>query len=141
MAFMVKPFDGRELLEGVAQATTTQGRQRERQRAALVLLNEAGIFAAPALYAPAGGVSGRTTLATIVWLTAWAVLHNRWKSREIAPGGVGAVTLLHPTAAPNSRPTPAVASIAKVPPREATRSARPDDAHDVPWIFPRSSSR
>ena len=76
-----------------AQATTTKGRQRERQRAALVLLNEAGIFAAPALYAPAGGVSGRTTLATIVWLMAWAVLHNRWKSREIAPGGVGAVTL------------------------------------------------
>jgi len=60
---------------------------------AVVLLNEAGIFAAPALYAPAGGVSGRTTLATVVWLMAWAVLHNRWKSREIAPGGVGAVTL------------------------------------------------
>jgi hypothetical protein len=61
---------------------------------AVVLLNEAGIFAAPTLYAPAGGVSGRTTLATIVWLIAWAVLHNRWKGREIAPGRVGAVTLI-----------------------------------------------
>jgi hypothetical protein len=61
---------------------------------AVVLLNEAGIFAAPALYAPAGGVSGRTTLATIVWLMAWTVLHNRWKAREIAPGRVGAVTLI-----------------------------------------------
>lgn len=61
---------------------------------AVVLLNEAGIFAAPALYAPAGGVSGRTTLATIVWLMAWAVLHNRWKAREIAPGRVGAVILI-----------------------------------------------
>lgn len=61
---------------------------------AVVLLNEAGIFAAPTLYAPAGGVSGRTTLATVIWLTAWAVLHNRWKAREIAPGGVGAVTLI-----------------------------------------------
>ena len=61
---------------------------------AVVLLDEAGIFAAPALYAPAGGVSGRTTLATIVWLIAWAVLHNRWKSREIAPGRVGAVSLI-----------------------------------------------
>ena len=61
---------------------------------AVVLLNEAGIFAAPALYAPAGGVSGRTTLATIVWLIAWAVLHYRWKAREIAPGRVGAVTLV-----------------------------------------------
>jgi hypothetical protein len=59
----------------------------------VVLLNEAGFFAAPTLYAPAGGVSGRTTLATIVWLTAWAVLHNRWKARDIAPGRVGAATL------------------------------------------------
>ena len=61
---------------------------------AVVLLNEAGIFAAPTLYAPAGGVSGRTTLATIVWLIAWVVLHNRWKAREIAPGRVAAVTLI-----------------------------------------------
>jgi hypothetical protein len=61
---------------------------------AVVLLNEAGLFAAPTLYGPAGGVSGRTTLATIVWLMAWAVLHNRWKAREIAPGPVGAVTLI-----------------------------------------------
>ena len=37
---------------------------------------------------------GRTTLATIVWLMAWAVLHNRWKAREIAQGRVGAVTLI-----------------------------------------------
>jgi hypothetical protein len=61
---------------------------------AVVLLNEAGIFAAPTLHAPAGGVSGRTTLATIVWLMAWGVLHNRWRAREIAPGRVGAVTLI-----------------------------------------------
>jgi len=61
---------------------------------AAVLLNEAGIFVAPTLYAPAGGVSGRTTLATIVWLIAWAVLHNRWQAREIAPGRVGGLTLI-----------------------------------------------
>ncbi len=61
---------------------------------AVVLLNEAGIFAAPTLYAPAGGVSGRTTLATIVWLASWAVLHHRWKTREVAPGRVSAVTLV-----------------------------------------------
>lgn len=61
---------------------------------AVVLLNEAGIFAAPALYAPAGGLSGRTTLATIVWLAAWAVLHRRWNAREIGPGRVGAVTMI-----------------------------------------------
>jgi hypothetical protein len=53
--------------------------------AAFVLLNEAGLFAAPTLYGPAGGVTGRTTLATLAWLLAWGVLHRRWKSREIAP--------------------------------------------------------
>jgi hypothetical protein len=53
-----------------------------------VLLNEAGLFAAPALYGPAGGVTGRTTLATIAWLLAWGVLHACWRSREIAPGPV-----------------------------------------------------
>ena len=51
----------------------------------LVLLNEAGLFVAPAVYGPAGGVTGRTTFAVIVWLIAWAVLHARWKSREVAP--------------------------------------------------------
>ncbi len=61
---------------------------------AFVLLNEAGLFAAPALYGPAGGVTGRTTLATITWLVAWGVLHHRWKAREIAPGRVCTVTLI-----------------------------------------------
>ena len=59
----------------------------------LVLLNEASIFVAPTLYAPAGGVSGRTTLATIVWLIAWGVLHHLWRAREIAPSRIYALTL------------------------------------------------
>lgn len=58
-----------------------------------VLLNEAGIFAAPSLYAPAGGVTGRTTLATIAWLVAWGLLHHLWKAREMAPGRIYALTL------------------------------------------------
>jgi hypothetical protein len=53
-----------------------------------VLLNEAGLFSAPALYGPAGGVSGRTTFATIVWLVAWGVLHARWRSRDVTSGSV-----------------------------------------------------
>jgi hypothetical protein len=59
-----------------------------------VILNETGLFAAPTLYGPAGGVTGRTTFATLVWLAAWGVLHARWRTREIAPGGVYALTLL-----------------------------------------------
>lgn len=37
---------------------------------AFVLLNEAGVFAAPALYGPAGGLSGRAVFATVAWLIA-----------------------------------------------------------------------
>ena len=59
----------------------------------VVVLNEAGLFAAPTLYRAAGGVSGRTTLATIAWLVGWAVLHHRWKDREIAPRRIYAVAL------------------------------------------------
>ncbi len=49
----------------------------------IVILNEAGIYAAPSLYGPAGGLSGRTTFAVIAWLVAWGVLHSRWSKRQI----------------------------------------------------------
>ena len=60
----------------------------------IVILNEAGVFAAPAVYGPAGGVSGRTTLAVVVWLIGWGMLHWRWKDRELAAGRVYASTLV-----------------------------------------------
>lgn len=60
----------------------------------IVILNETGVFEAPVLYEPAGGVSGRTTLAVVVWLIAWAVLHARWKDREVAFRGVATAALL-----------------------------------------------
>ena len=59
-----------------------------------VLLNETELYVAPTMYAPAGGVSGRTTLAAMVWLVAWAVLHFRWRARDIPPGPVLAATLI-----------------------------------------------
>jgi hypothetical protein len=62
--------------------------------AGFVLLNEAGLFAAPTVYGPAGGVTGRTTFATIVWLLVWGVLHARWKSRDVAPGPVFTATVV-----------------------------------------------
>jgi hypothetical protein len=49
----------------------------------VVILDQAGVFAVPALYEPAGGVSGRMTLAAVIWLVTWGVLHVRWKDREI----------------------------------------------------------
>jgi hypothetical protein len=60
----------------------------------VVILNEAGVFAAPSLYGPSGGVSGRTTIAVVVWLVAWAVLHSRWKDRGVDGRRVRAIALL-----------------------------------------------
>ena len=59
-----------------------------------VILNEMGIFEAPALYDPAGGVSGRTTFAVVAWLIAWVVLHARWREREVATGRVWMATAI-----------------------------------------------
>lgn len=59
----------------------------------IVILNEAGLFTAPSLYAPAGGVTGRTTIAAAIWLIAWAVMHSRWKRRQLEPGRIHALTL------------------------------------------------
>jgi len=59
-----------------------------------VILNEAGIFVSPTLYAPAGGVSGRTTFTVVAWLIAWGLLHSRWKNRQIESRRVCAVTLV-----------------------------------------------
>ena len=61
---------------------------------AVVILNEIGVLSAPALYPPAGGVSGRTTLCVVAWLIAWVLLHRRWKDRSVRPGGVYAATLI-----------------------------------------------
>jgi hypothetical protein len=59
----------------------------------IVILNEAGLYAAPTLYGPAGGVSGRTALAAVIWLIAWVVLHRRWKNREVVARWVYTITL------------------------------------------------
>jgi len=59
-----------------------------------VILNEAGLFAAPALYGPAGGLSGRTTFAVVTWLVAWGVLHVKWKDRQLPSTRVVTATLV-----------------------------------------------
>ena len=60
----------------------------------LVIANEAGIFTAPSLYPPSGGLSGRTTLTVLVWLIAWGILHARWRNRDLSVGRVLGWTLL-----------------------------------------------
>lgn len=59
-----------------------------------VIVNETGLFKAPALYGPAGGVSGRMTFAAVFWLIGWAVMHRIWKDREIASRRVYVATLV-----------------------------------------------
>lgn len=97
-------------LERESQATAPRHREAPTNGAALasfvgagigafalaifVVVNEAGIFAAPTLYGPAGGVSGRTTFAVLAWLLAWGVLHRRWSGRQIEPRRAFAVTLV-----------------------------------------------
>lgn len=63
---------------------------------AFVILNESGLLPAPTLYGPAGGVSGRTTMAAVTWLIVWAFLHRRWRARDVPtrPVLVGALVLI-----------------------------------------------
>lgn len=34
-------------------------------------------------YTPTGDLSGKTIVAVLVWLVAWAVLHGMWKNRDV----------------------------------------------------------
>ena len=58
----------------------------------IVVLNEMGVFVPPTLYGPAGGVTGRTTLAVVVWLIAWAALHRTWKGKDVDSRRVAVAT-------------------------------------------------
>lgn len=60
----------------------------------VVFLNEIGVLTVPALYDPAGGVTGRTALGVVIWLAAWGVLHARWKASDVDAGRVHALTAL-----------------------------------------------
>lgn len=48
----------------------------------IVLADAGGILSLPAVYAPAGGVTGRTTLAVVLWLATWGFLHFRWRHQQ-----------------------------------------------------------
>jgi uncharacterized membrane protein YfcA len=45
-------------------------------------------------YAPVGPLSGKTTVAVIVWLVAWGALHGCWRKKEVDFPSVFAVTLV-----------------------------------------------
>ena len=35
------------------------------------------------LYDPAGPLSGKTTVAVVIWLVAWALFHGLWKNQQV----------------------------------------------------------
>jgi hypothetical protein len=51
----------------------------------LIILSEGVPAIGTALnwYNPAGPLSGKTTLAVIIWLILWAILHNLWKDKDV----------------------------------------------------------
>lgn len=61
---------------------------------AFVLLNATDIWSAPTFYGPAGGLSGRSTLAVVVWVAVWVWLHRRWRGRELEARTVYMATLI-----------------------------------------------
>jgi hypothetical protein len=83
-----------DVVNGAAQAAYLAAGIGSFAMGLVVILAELDIFSAPAIYRPAGGVSGRTTIAVVLWLVAWAVLHARWKKRRIDPGRVSAITVM-----------------------------------------------
>lgn len=60
----------------------------------VVILNEVGLPLAPSLYPPSGGVSGRTTIAALIWIASWVILHRRWRHRQVDGGRVTAISAL-----------------------------------------------
>jgi hypothetical protein len=52
------------------------------------------IGAALNFYGPAGPLSGKTTVAVVVWLVAWAILHGAWKNRQVELSKVSLVAMM-----------------------------------------------
>jgi hypothetical protein len=90
---MTVPRENNQTTNGAAMAAILSAGIGAFAVGFVVILNEAGLFTAPALYGPAGGVSGRTTIAAAIWLVAWVILHSRWKRLHVEPRRVNRTTL------------------------------------------------
>ena len=52
------------------------------------------INSALSFYDPVGSLSGETTLAVVVWLSAWVILHLLWNREHVNFGRVFSATLI-----------------------------------------------
>jgi hypothetical protein len=74
-----------QLPNGLAAAALLAGGIGSCALGVTTILNEAS----PAIsnlfkfYGPAGPLSGKTTVAVIIWLVAWAILGFLWKDKEV----------------------------------------------------------
>lgn len=74
-----------QLPNGLAAAALLAGGIGSCALAVTTILNEAS----PAIsnlfkfYLPAGPLSGKTTVAVIIWLVAWAILGFLWKDKDV----------------------------------------------------------
>lgn len=93
MSAMNAGSDARQHLNGAAMAAILAAAIGSATLGVLVLLGAAGLYSAPALYAPAGGLSTRSTLAVVAWLVAWALLHRRWRDQDVPIERIGAWSL------------------------------------------------
>lgn len=72
-----------EIANGAAMAAYLSAGIGSFAMGIVVLLDAIGLFPIPPIYAPAGGVTTRTTVAVLLWLGAWVLMHHRWKARQI----------------------------------------------------------
>ncbi len=61
-----------------------------------VILAEASNSVKNALnfYNPVGPLSGKTTVAIIIWILSWMILHGSWKNKQVSFAGVFTVSLI-----------------------------------------------
>jgi hypothetical protein len=60
----------------------------------ITLLTAHGVVTVPVIYGPVGGLSGRSTIAVLVWLMAWGGLHLSWNRQQVDLGKIFIATLI-----------------------------------------------
>ena len=61
-----------------------------------VILAEASNSVKNALnfYNPVGPLSGKTTVAIVIWILSWMILHSSWKNKQVSFAGVFTASLI-----------------------------------------------
>jgi hypothetical protein len=64
--------------------------------ALFVILAEAMTSVKNALnfYGPVGPLSGKTTMAIVIWLLSWIILHSAWKNKQVSFASVFTASLI-----------------------------------------------